>query len=57
MFVNDHGLLYLFVNSVYHCAPIYANAIMHAGTTVETFVRDYLVGFVELPIIPLSFIP
>ena len=39
MSVYNHGLLYLFVNSVCHYAPIYANAIMHTGTIVETFVR------------------
>ncbi|KAE8717553.1 26S proteasome non-ATPase regulatory subunit 1-like protein B [Hibiscus syriacus] len=27
-------------NSVCHSATIYANAIMHAGTTVDTFLRD-----------------
>ena len=30
-------------NSVCHSATIYANAIMHAGTTVDTFLRDNLV--------------
>ncbi|KAE8677578.1 26S proteasome non-ATPase regulatory subunit 1 [Hibiscus syriacus] len=29
-------------NSVCHSATIYANAIMHAGTTVDTFLRDNL---------------
>ena len=44
-------------NSVCHSATIYANAIMHAGTTVDTFLRENLVGFVELLTLPLSFIP
>ena len=57
MFVYNHGLIYLFINSVCHSAPIYGNAIMHAGTTVDTFVRENLVGFVELLTLPLSFIP
>ena len=57
MFVYNHGLIYLFINSVRHSAPIYGNAIMHAGTTVDTFVRENLVGFVELLTLPLSFIP
>lgn len=30
-------------NSVCHSATIYANAIMHAGTTVDTFLRENLV--------------
>ena len=30
-------------NSVCHSATIYANALMHAGTTVDTFLRDNLV--------------
>ncbi|XP_024985241.1 26S proteasome non-ATPase regulatory subunit 1 homolog A-like [Cynara cardunculus var. scolymus] len=29
-------------NSVCHSATIYANALMHAGTTVDTFLRDNL---------------
>ncbi|KAL5572848.1 hypothetical protein UlMin_022445, partial [Ulmus minor] len=29
-------------NSVCHSATIYANAIMHAGTTVDTFLRENL---------------
>ncbi|KAK6255161.1 hypothetical protein SCA6_016466 [Theobroma cacao] len=29
-------------NSICHSATIYANAIMHAGTTVDTFLRDNL---------------
>ncbi|GJV20790.1 26S proteasome non-ATPase regulatory subunit 1 homolog A-like protein [Tanacetum coccineum] len=29
-------------NSVCHCATIYANALMHAGTTVDTFLRENL---------------
>ncbi|KAL6346872.1 hypothetical protein AAG906_002989 [Vitis piasezkii] len=40
--VYNHGLLYLFVNSVCHSAPFYGNKIMHAGTTVETFVMENL---------------
>ena len=44
-------------NSVCHSATIYANAIMHAGTTVDTFLRENLVGFVELLTLLLSFIP
>jgi len=32
-------------NSVCHSATIYANAIMHAGTTVDTFLRENLVGY------------
>lgn len=32
-------------NSVCHSATIYANAIMHAGTTVDTFLRENLVKF------------
>ena len=55
--VYNHGLLYLFVNSVCHSAPFYGNKIMHTGTTVETFVMENLVGFVELLTIPLSFMP
>lgn len=31
-------------NSVCHSATIYANAIMHAGTTVDTFLRENLVN-------------
>lgn len=31
-------------NSVCHSATIYANAIMHAGTTVDTFLRENLVS-------------
>ncbi|KAL0366742.1 UNVERIFIED_CONTAM: 26S proteasome non-ATPase regulatory subunitA [Sesamum radiatum] len=31
-------------NSVCHSATIYANAIMHAGTTVDTFLRENLQG-------------
>ncbi|TQD91956.1 hypothetical protein C1H46_022472 [Malus baccata] len=31
-------------NSVCHSATIYANAIMHAGTTVDTFLRENLGG-------------
>ncbi|MFS7914522.1 putative armadillo-like helical protein [Helianthus anomalus] len=30
-------------NSVCHSATIYANALMHAGTTVDTFLRENLV--------------
>lgn len=30
-------------NSVCHSATIYANAVMHAGTTVDTFLRENLV--------------
>jgi 26S proteasome regulatory subunit N2 len=30
-------------NSVCHSATICANAIMHAGTTVDTFLRENLV--------------
>lgn len=30
-------------NSVCHSATIHANAIMHAGTTVDTFLRENLV--------------
>lgn len=30
-------------NSVTHSATIYANAVMHAGTTVDTFLRENLV--------------
>ncbi|CBI37839.3 unnamed protein product, partial [Vitis vinifera] len=40
--VYNHGLLYLFVNSVCHSAPFYGNKIMHTGTTVETFVMENL---------------
>lgn len=32
-------------NSVCHSATIYANALMHAGTTVDTFLRENLVTF------------
>lgn len=32
-------------NSVCHSATIYANAIMHAGTTVDTFLRENLVKY------------
>jgi hypothetical protein len=32
-------------NSVCHSATIYANAIMHAGTTVDTFLRENLVSY------------
>lgn len=35
-------------NSVCHSATIYANAIMHAGTTVDTFLRENLVSHVLL---------
>lgn len=31
-------------NSVCHSATICANAIMHAGTTVDTFLRENLVN-------------
>lgn len=31
-------------NSVCHSATIYSNAIMHAGTTVDTFLRENLVS-------------
>ena len=55
--IYNHGLIYLFITSVCHSAPIGANAIMHDGTIVETFVRENLVGFVELLSLPLSFIP
>jgi hypothetical protein len=30
-------------NSVCHSATIYANALMHAGTTADTFLRENLV--------------
>lgn len=33
-------------NSVCHSATIYANAIMHAGTTVDTFLRENLVSLI-----------
>lgn len=33
-------------NSVCHSATICANAMMHAGTTVDTFLRENLVGAV-----------
>ena len=56
-FVYNHGLIYLFITRVCHSAPIGANAIMHDGTIVETFVRKNLVGFVEILSLPLSFIP
>jgi hypothetical protein len=29
-------------NSVCHSAAVFANAVMHAGTTVDTFLRDNL---------------
>ncbi|KAI3846873.1 hypothetical protein MKX03_008466, partial [Papaver bracteatum] len=29
-------------NSIFHSATIYANAIMHAGTTIDTFLRENL---------------
>lgn len=35
-------------NSVCHSATICANAIMHAGTTVDTFLRENLVLFTGL---------
>jgi len=35
-------------NSVCHSATIYANAIMHAGTTVDTFLRENLVSHTSL---------
>lgn len=42
-------------NSVCHSATIYANAIMHAGTTVDTFLRENLVSYYNLfSIYPLS---
>lgn len=31
-------------NSVCHSATIFANAVMHAGTTVDTFLRENLVS-------------
>jgi len=47
-------------NSVCHSATIYANAIMHAGTTVDTFLRENLVSHTSLFylffILPLWFI-
>lgn len=40
-------------NSVCHSATIYANAIMHAGTTVDTFLRENLVSQTsQLPFCP-----
>ncbi|RVW21949.1 hypothetical protein CK203_110571 [Vitis vinifera] len=45
---HAHGML-----KVCHSAPIEAKAIMHDGTTVETFVRKNLVGFVEILSLPL----
>jgi hypothetical protein len=35
-------------NSVCHSATIYANAIMHAGTTVDTFLRENLVSYYHI---------
>ncbi|KAL5537890.1 hypothetical protein UlMin_045294 [Ulmus minor] len=34
-------------NSVCHSATIYANSIMHAGTTVDTFLRENLVKLIR----------
>lgn len=38
-------------NSVCHSATIYANAIMHAGTTVDTFLRENLVFYSSICIL------
>lgn len=37
-------------NSVCHSATIYSNALMHAGTTVDTFLRENLVRSKMLPL-------
>jgi hypothetical protein len=41
-------------NSVCHSATIYANAIMHAGTTVDTFLRENLVS--QIVVSPAVFV-